>query len=250
VAEREAQFLVQPDRGIGGHRVQERSLAAGHDARGDGAHQARGEALTAPPLVGADGADLGPAVGVHPLSRHGDELLVAAQAQVGAEFDRPRTERPGLGPLDEREHLRDVGRGQDHRFRVLLRSERLGDHLHALAAGHDLPAPGRGDGGPFGAGHRDEPAGSGELRGGGPVGRVRLVGKRHERRHVRVVAQHVRPSLREARVRSEQPATYGVIQRMRHPHRHRPIPSNSAVIVVYYGTRPLRCRQHPERAID
>jgi hypothetical protein len=183
-------------------------VAAGHDDRGDRAHQAGGEAVTAPPLVGADGADLGPAVGVHPFSRHGHELPLAAQAQIGAEFGRPRPERPGLGPHHEREHLRNVGRGQDHRFRVLLRPERVGDHLHALASAHDLPAVGRGDLGPA---QRDEPARPDELSGGGPVSLVRVTGERQERRHVRVVAQHVAPPLGEARVCPEQPAADGVV---------------------------------------
>ena len=52
-----------------------------------------------------------------------------------------------------------------------------------------------------------------------PVGGIRLVGQRYERRDVGWVAQRVAAALSEARVRPGERRPDGIVQRMRHGHR-------------------------------
>ena len=56
--------------------------------------------------------DLGVARQAHPLAGHGDEPVAVEHADVAAEVDRAGRERPRLGELDEREHLRQVVVGE------------------------------------------------------------------------------------------------------------------------------------------
>lgn len=67
LAEPEAQLLVQPDRGVGGHRMEKRDVAPRPDARAHRPDQPGREPVAAPGLVGADRADLRPPVRVQPL---------------------------------------------------------------------------------------------------------------------------------------------------------------------------------------
>ena len=62
--------------------------------------------------MGADGADLGEAGEVKPLSCHGYQRSGLMDAEVGAEFDGTGKERAWLGQLGQRQHLRYVRFGQ------------------------------------------------------------------------------------------------------------------------------------------
>ena len=200
--------------------MQERHVAARHNDRGHRAGQPGGEPSTAPGLVRAHRADLRPAFGVHPLPRHRHQLAVAADAQVGPELDRPRPERPRLRPPDQSEHLGDIGRAEPDGLRVFGRFQGLGHHLDPLAIDHQLPAVRRRR---HHAGQRDEAARPHQVRGVRPVGIPGLVGKREERGHVGLVAQHVATAFRQMGVRPDQRATYRIVERLR----HRPNSSNT-----------------------
>ena len=210
----EAQVLVQPDRGrVGSQRVQEGDLAAGPDPGAEHLDQSRGQPSSAPCLVGADRADLGPARRVQPLPGHGHQLAFVAQAQVGAELDGPLQERARIGASGEVEHLRHVGRAEHHGRGIGGGGQVVPGHLDALADDRDFPAGRRRD---PAAGQRQQAAGLGQLRGVRPVGLVRLVGQGEERADVDGVAQDSAALLREPRVRPGQRREHRVVERMRH----------------------------------
>ena len=103
---------------------------AGHH----GAHEPAGEPPPADGRVGADRTDLGPPREAHPLTRHGDQPAVHAQAEVVPELERPGEEGSGLRPRNEVEDVVEVvraevdGRGVDGR----------GADRYARPAGHHL----------------------------------------------------------------------------------------------------------------
>src|SRR3984885_8176680 len=133
LAHAKAKLLVEPDRpGVGAHHVQERTLRAPLDARDQRAHQPRGQPLATVVRLGANSADLGPAVDMKALAGHRYERPVAPNAEVVAKLDGPRKKRPRFGFSDELEHLGYIGAGERDRLRAVDTRDLLLDHLHQI----------------------------------------------------------------------------------------------------------------------
>jgi hypothetical protein len=213
----EAQLLIEPDRGrVGGHRVQERDLAAGPDPGTNRPDQPGGQPPAAPRLVGADRADLGPARRVQPLPGHGHQRAIVTDAQVRAELERPPQERAWPGAPGEVKHLRHVRRAEHHRLGISGDRQAVAGHLHTLTDHHDLPAGRRRN---PDAGQRQQAAWPDQPRGVRPVSLVRLVGHGEERAHIDRVTHDVAALLSELGMRPGQRREHRVVERMRHRHR-------------------------------
>ena len=119
--------------------VQECALRAKLDARYQGSDEPRGQPLAAMVGLGADGADLGPAVQMKPLAGHRDERPVAADPQVVAKLDGPGQKRSRFGLGDELEHLGHIGGAERDRLRAIDPGDPLSDHLHQIERLDRLP---------------------------------------------------------------------------------------------------------------
>ncbi len=116
--------------------MQERDLATGPDRRRHMPHQAGGIAAAAPVRMGADAADLGVAVRLHPFAGHGDQPAVLLHADEGSQPVGAGEIGAGRGQGRQRQHLRRVRLGQrrdgEPRRRRVRRLHR--DHLPAQGA--------------------------------------------------------------------------------------------------------------------
>lgn len=210
-AQAEPEPLVEPDRaGVRRRRVQQRAVAALVHVVRHVQDETRGESLAAVRGVGADRADLRPPDRLQALAGHRDEPALAPDADVPAELVGARCERPGLGPLDECQHLGHVGRAEHHGLLVGAGAQRIGlDELHAAEAPLDLPA-----------GRQRRRVGRDGERGTGAHDvhdRVTHVGvlpvpDRGERRDLGVVPPDQVVALREPRVRPRQRVPRGVVE--------------------------------------
>lgn len=169
--------------------MQHRLIAACRDRRCDRAHQPSREALPPGCLVGANGADLGPAGRAHPLSRHRDQCAVTANAEIAAELVRPRFERPWARAPCQFEHVAGVIGAERHDLRILTGRDALGEHLEPRPREGLCPGS-RDTTGPEHHGRAGRPE---QLRQIVP-GRVVVIGESDEGRHRRIESGSASPT--------------------------------------------------------
>jgi hypothetical protein len=139
---------------------------------------------------------------VQPLPRHGHQLAVAAEAQVGAELERPAQERARFGAVGEIQHLRHIGRAEHHHLGISDGGQVITGHLHTLAESRDLPASRRLDGS---AGQQEQAAtGTHQASTVRPVRLGRLIRQGEERADVHGVTQNVAAALGKPGMRPSQ----------------------------------------------
>ena len=137
--------------------------------------------MTAPFVIGADPADLGPARRMKAFAGHRDQRPAAPDAQEHAEFPGPRQEGPRPGPFGQIEHLRAVSGAEPHRLNVCAGRYAVVDQLDAVPDRRDLPAFRRRNGHP---GQRDQRARAGQRGQIVPIGPIRVIRQADERRDV------------------------------------------------------------------
>ncbi len=191
--------------------VEDRCLTAGEDAGRDPVRERRGETAAASRRMGAHGADLGELGRLQPLAGHRDECAVLVDPEVVTELDRPRTERPGLGEFDERQHLRNVGRRErlDPGVDGRCGGESIEDHLVAEATTDASPVGRRVD--VATAGEHHDGSGADEPPQVGPRALRRLF-HRDETGHVGIEAPSEAGPFGEPGMRRRQRAPHEVVE--------------------------------------
>jgi hypothetical protein len=130
-SENEAELEVEFDRWtIRIENVQECGFPARHNGPDERTYKLGSESLSTTGRMDAHGADFREAIEPHALSGHGDQHPLLANADVLPEFNRAWAERPWMGGLYERQHVRDIPGVQSNNRRGANVSGHLNeDHL-------------------------------------------------------------------------------------------------------------------------